>query len=93
MAIELSKENKDEKNIEKYRQQARGLFTDETKRSKRSEAYVKYVKEYLSTHRVYSESEPRVGSIWLFDDFEKEQSAGIGGLMELSLSTNLKNLL
>jgi hypothetical protein len=31
--------------------------------------------------------------MWLFDDFEREQSAGIGAVLELSLSTNLINLL
>ena len=31
--------------------------------------------------------------MWLFDEFEKDQSAGIGAIQELSLSTNLKNFL
>lgn len=90
MAIELTKDGKD---IEKSRQQACRFFTDETKNSKRSDLYVETAQEYLSTHRVYSKSELRLGSMWLFNDFEKEQSAGIGALLELSLSTNLVNLL
>ena len=92
MAIQLSKNGKG-KDIKECRQEARGLFTDETKFSGRSDFYVEYAKEFLSKERVYSESTLPLGTMWLFDDFEKNQSAGIGGILELSLSTNLKNLL
>ena len=66
--------NKDGKNIEESRQQACRFFTDETKSSKRSDLYVETAQEHLFTHRVYSKSELRLGSMWLSDDFEKEQS-------------------
>ncbi len=93
LAVELSKMNEDETNLEKYKQQASDACTDTTSRSKRSSLYVEYAKNYLSAHRVYSESGLCVGTMWLFDDFEREQSAGIGAVLELSLSTNLINLL
>lgn len=69
------------------------FFTDETENSKCSKLYVEETQEYLSTHRVYSKSNLTLGSMWIVDNFEKYQLAGIGALLELSLSTNLKNLL
>lgn len=55
LAIELSKTGKG-RDIDKCRQEVGRRFTDDTKLSRRSDVYVKYVKNYLSTHRVYSES-------------------------------------
>ncbi len=81
------------RDIEECRQEAGRGFADGKKPSRHSDVYVKYANNYLSTHRVYSESTLTLGTMWLFDDFEKEQSAGIGALLELSFSTNLKNLL
>ena len=43
------------------------------------------IKNYLSTHRVYSQSTLILGTMWLFDDFEKQQSAGIGALLFLPI--------
>ena len=92
LAIELSKTGRG-RDIEECRQEARHRFTDETKHSKRSDFYVDYAKKFLSKERVYSESTLTLGTMWLFDEFETDQSAGIGAIQELSLSTNLKDLL
>ena len=90
LAIELSKNGKD---IEDCRKESRDSFTDTTKPSKRSKLYVEEATGLLFKNRVYLESTLTLGTMWLFDDFEEEQSAGIGALLEVSLSTNLKNLL
>ena len=92
LAIELSKDGSG-RNLEDCRQKARDLFTDDTKPSGRSDSYIKYASEYLFKKRVYSKSTLTLGTMWLFDEFEKDQSAGIGAIQELSLSTNLKNFL
>ncbi len=92
LAIELSKDVKG-KNIKECRHKACGLFTDATKPSGRSDSYAKYAYEYLFKKRVYSKSTLTLGTMWLFDEFEKGQSAGIRAIQELSLSTNLKNFL
>ena len=81
------------RDIEDCQQEARGLFTDDTKPTGRSDSYVEYASEYLFKKRVYSKSTVTLGTMCLFDEFEKGQSAGIGAIQELSLSTNLKNVL
>ena len=59
LAVELSKMNEDETNLEKYKQQASDACTDTTSRSKRSSLYVEYAKK-LS---LCSQSLFRVGAL------------------------------
>ena len=84
LTIQLSKDGLG-RDIEDCRQEARDRFTDETKASGRSDFYVEYAYEYLFKKRVYSKSTVTLGTMWLFDNFEKGQSAGIGAIQELSI--------